>query len=150
MGYWRMQLHPSESDIAVAHSVNSLVSGYIGLDFGKDLGNLLLWKKSEIPKGQEDYWDFAHSIQINDRVLIIAHHYPVALVRVAGQYNYISNPNSLGVWFRHFREVDNIFYYADYITNPHKWQKLTMTDTISPLIDQNSLSFQLIQEWLVT
>ena len=37
MTYWRMQLHPADPDQAVKHCVESLASGYIGLDFGKML-----------------------------------------------------------------------------------------------------------------
>jgi len=54
----------------------------------------------------------------------------------------------IGVWFRHFRSVRDVRYYGDYVTNAHNWQRLTMTDTISPLRDSNSGSYQLIEEWL--
>lgn len=40
MTYWRMQLHPSEPDQAVRHSIESLAAGYIGLDFVEDIGRL--------------------------------------------------------------------------------------------------------------
>jgi len=33
MTYWRMQLHPNEPGEALKHSVESLVAGFIGLDF---------------------------------------------------------------------------------------------------------------------
>jgi hypothetical protein len=54
----------------------------------------------------------------------------------------------IGVWFRHFRAVDDVRYFADFKTNAKEWSQITMTDTISPLRDPNSLSYRLIQEWL--
>jgi hypothetical protein len=41
MTYWRMQLHPSESEGAIKHTVESLSAGYIGLDFSVDVPDLL-------------------------------------------------------------------------------------------------------------
>jgi hypothetical protein len=88
---------------------------------------------------------------VADRVLIITHHFPFALVRVAGPYNYIRvKAPELGVWFRHFRKVDDVWYYGDLVTDAHGWERLTMTDTISPLRDPGSLSYQLIDRWLRT
>ena len=83
-----------------------------------------------------------------DRVLIIAHHFPLALATVTGEYNYIRQPEpEIGVWFRHFRRVGDIRHYADRVTNAATWQQLTMTDTISPLRDPNSASYKLIAAW---
>jgi hypothetical protein len=71
------------------------------------------------------------------------------LVRVAGPYNYIKyTVPEIGVWFPHFRAVDNVRYFADFITNAREWNPLTMTDTISPLRDPGSRSYRLIEEWL--
>jgi hypothetical protein len=149
MNYWRMQLHPSESNIAVKHSITCLAAGYIGLDFGYDTGNLLNIKKEDLRPGQQDFWEFAHVMKRGDIVLIIAHHFPFALVRVAGAYNYIKtiDPN-IGVWFRHFRQVKSIHYYADYKTNAHQWQQLRMTDTISILKNNDKKSYRFIEKWL--
>lgn len=149
MSYWRMQLHPSESGEAVRHTIESLASGYIGLDFARDTGDLLQIERGELPEGQRDYWEFAHGMKVGDRVLIMAHHFPFALARISGPYNYIrSRAPEIGVWFRHFRPVKNVSYYADYITNARSWQRIPMTDTISPLRDRMSKSYQLIEEWL--
>ena len=101
-----------------------------------------------LPTKHKDYWAFAHEMAIDDRVLVIAHHFPVALATVAGEYNYIRRPEpELGVWFRHFRRVKDVRYYADRVTNVASSQQLTMTDTISPLRDPNSASYKLISSW---
>ena len=148
MNYWRMQLHPDDSGSAVSHTVKSLGLGYIGLDFAEPPGDLTDVEASDIPQTQRDYWDFAHVMKKDDFVLVVAHHYPCALVKVTGPYNYIRSPEAeLGVWFRHFRRVSDIFYYADLVTNPNNWQQTTMTDTISILKDTQSISYQLIESW---
>jgi hypothetical protein len=149
MTYWRMQLHPSSSEDAVMHTVQSLAAGYIGLDFAGHVGDLLEIQQSDLPDNQKDYWAFAHEMEIDDRILIMAHHFPVALVRVAGPYNYIRAATpEIGVWFRHFRKVDEISFYADYRTNAQSWESITMTNTISPLRDSNSRSYRLIDTWI--
>lgn len=148
MTNWRMQLHPSEPSLAAQHAYDSLAAGFIGLDFVTDVGDLMRTQQSQLPTGQRDYWAFAHEMAIDDRVLIIAHHFPLALATVAGDYNYIRRPEpELGVWFRHFRRVRGVRYYADRVTNAGSWQQLTMTDTISPLRDPNSASYRLIESW---
>ena len=148
MTYWRMQLHPSEPGDAVQHCVESLAAGYIGLDFATDVGDLMTTPQSVLPENQKDYLAFAHEMASGDRVLIIAHHFPFALTTVDGPYNFIREAVSeLGVWFRHFRKVRNVRYYGDLITNARSWEAITMTDTISPLRDRNSKSYQLIESW---
>lgn len=88
-------------------------------------------------------------MDIGDRVLLFSHHYPFALVRVAGPYNYIrSKAPEIGVWFRHFRAVDDVRYYGDFETNVEEWEKIVMTATITPLREPNTASFELIQKWL--
>ena len=149
MTYWRMQLHPSEPGESVRHCVESLAAGYIGLDFAEDIGDLTATPKSALPEQQKDYWAFGHEMVEGDRVLVIAHHFPFALVRVAGAYNFIRTiAPEIGVWFRHFRKVDEVKYYADYVTNAASWQRIQMTDTISPLRSSDSLSYRLIADWL--
>ncbi|MCB2213521.1 hypothetical protein KQI52_15510 [bacterium] len=148
MAYWRMQLHPSDSQNAVEQTVSCLGKGYIGLDFEQDIGDLLTTEKEIIKSTQQDYWYFAHSMKVGDHALIIAHHYPFALVEVVGEYNYIRDSETdLGIWCRHFRKVKLIGFYADYTTNAKSWQQLIMTDTISILNDPNSKSYKLIEEW---
>lgn len=149
MTYWRMQLHPSESEGAIRHTVESLSAGYIGLDFAEDVPDLLTVSQETLPDNQRVYWGFAHEMDIGDRVLLFAHHFPFALVRVAGPYNYIrSKAPEIGVWFRHFRQIDDVRYYGDLVTNARNWDSITMTATITPLRDSSTSSFQLIERWL--
>jgi len=148
MNYWRMQLHPSDPAHAVAHTIKSIGLGYIGLDFANPPGDLTDVPREAIDKTQRDYWDFAHTMQVGDTVLVVAHHYPCALVEVIGEYNYIRRPkDELGVWFRHLRRVKVLGFYADYITNPAAWEQTTMTDTISVLKSSDGVSYQLIERW---
>ena len=148
MAYWRMQLHPADSAKSILHATRSLGRGYIGLDFSSPPGDLINVDPASIPKSQRDYVDFAHTMALDDLVLIVAHHYPHALAKVIGDYNYIRRPDEeLGVWFRHFRRVEVLGYYADYETNPANWKKTTMTDTISILRDRRGISYTLIEEW---
>jgi hypothetical protein len=144
-----MQLHPGESEGAVQHTVESLSAGYIGLDFAADITDLLMTLQNELPETQRNYWAFAHEMNIGDRVLLFTHHFPFALARVSGEYNYIrSTAPEIGVWFRHFRKVDDIRYYGDLVTNVRSWEAITMTATITPLRDPRSASYQLIEHWL--
>ncbi len=148
MTHWRMQLHPSEPGEAVGHCVASLAAGYIGLDFASDIGDLLTVDQSSLPERQRDYWAFAHEMMEGEKVLIMAHHFPFALVTVGGPYNFIRHAvPELGVWFRHFRKVRDVRFFADFVTNARTWEPITMTDTISPLRDTQSLSYQLIERW---
>jgi hypothetical protein len=149
MAYWRMQLHPAEPGEALKHCIDSLAAGYIGLDFGAEVGDLMETTQARLPENQKDYWAFAHEMNAGDKVLVIAHHFPFALASVAGEYNYVrSLAPEIGVWFRHFRRVDHVHYYADIKTDVRKWEQLRMTDTISPLRQPSSLSYQLIENWL--
>ena len=149
MTYWRMQVHPGDSDKAVKHTVESLSAGYIGLDFITDVPDLLTLSQEMLPENQRNYWGFAHEMELGDRVLLFAHHFPLALIRVASPYNYIrSIAPEIGVWFRHFRKVDDVRYYGDFVTDARKWEYITMTATITPLRESTSKSYQLINEWL--
>ena len=144
-----MQLHPADSKHAIKHTIESLAACYIGLDFGRDVGDLTKIKQEKLPETQRDYWAFAHDMRVGDIVLIITHHFPFALATISGKYNYIrEKAPELGVWFRHFRKVRDVRYYADCVTHANSWQQLTMTDTISPLRRRNSLSFKLIEKWI--
>lgn len=148
MTYWRMQLHPSDSEHATKHTIESLAAGYVGLDFYRDVGDLMKISQERLPVGQRDYSAFAHEMTKGDIVLILTHHFPFAIATISGQYNYIKKTApELGVWFRHFRRIKNVKYYADYVTNAASWQSITMTDTISPLRDLRSSSYRLIEEW---
>ena len=149
MTYWRMQLHPDDSSGAIRRTVESLSAGYVGLDFAADVADLLTIQQDALPANQRNYWGFAHEMDINDRVLLFAHHFPFALARISGKYNYIrSAVPELGVWFRHFRAVDDVRYYGDFVTNAKSWEPITMTATITPLRDPSSESYKLIDQWL--
>jgi hypothetical protein len=149
MAFWRMQLHPDDASSGTRHAGESLAAGFIGLGFRTDPGDLtLVTDPASLPQGQSDYLDFANRMTVGDKVLIISHHYPFALVTVDGEYNYIRKAvPEIGVWFRHFRRVEDVKYYFDWITNAANWQRLVMTDTISILTDPTSLSYRLIQDW---
>ena len=149
MTYWRMQLHPSESEGALRHTVESLAAGFIGLDFAVDVPDMLTVPQDALPENHRNYWAFAHEMTIGDYVLLFTHHFPFALARVKGDYNYIrETAPEIGVWFRHFRSVDNVRYYGDFVTNAQSWERITMTATITPLRESTSASFQLIEQWL--
>lgn len=149
MTYWRMQLHPDEAGGAIKHTVESLSAGYVGLDFSSDVPDLLTVNQETLPENQRNYWAFAHEMAIGDRVLLFAHHFPLALIRVSGEYNYIrSAAPEIGVWFRHFRAVDDVRYYGDFVTNARAWEPITMTATITPLRDRTTASYELIERWL--
>ena len=147
--FWRMQLHPAETGRSIRYTIDSLSAGYIGLDFTRDPGNLMEAKVKDLPEAQRDYMDFATVMQRGDWVLVTAHHFPFALVKVAGDYNHIHQPEpKLGLWFRHFRKVIDIHYYADYETNAHDWSQFRMTDAIALLSDPAGQSYKLMARWL--
>jgi hypothetical protein len=135
--------------LAAHHAVESLSAGFVGLDFSGDYGDLsLLSNASTLPTGQKDYLQFARVMAKGDLVLIILHHFPFALAVIDGDYNYIKNPEpEIGVWFRHFRRIRDAKYYADFVTNASSWEKVVMTDTISPLNNRNSKSYRIIEKW---
>jgi hypothetical protein len=148
-----MQLHPNESGEALKHSAESLAAGFIGLDFSRSagIGDLRATTQDRLPEHHRDYWAFAHEMNRGDIVLIMVHHFPFALVSVVGDYNYIREPEPrIGVWFRHFRQVKDVRYYGDLETNAHEWERIPMTDTISPLRDDSSRSYRLIEQWLAS
>jgi hypothetical protein len=145
-----MQVHPNEPMNAVKYTVASLSAGYIGLDFIEDVPDLLTITQESLPEKQRNYWAFAHEMKVGDQVLLFAHHFPLALVRVAGEYNYIrTTAPEIGVWFRHFREIEDVRYYGDFVTDARKWEYISMTATITPLRDHKTRSYQLIEEWLL-
>ena len=151
MTYWRMQLHPGYSRNAIKDAVESISAGYIGLDFDTDVPDLKTVTQEALPENQRNYWAFANEMKNGDRVLLFAHHFPIALVRVAGDYNYIKfKAPEIGVWFRHFRKIDDVKYYGDFVTDARKWEYISMTATITPLRDPTSKSYQLIEKWLVS
>ncbi len=142
-----MQLHPDDSKNSGFYSNQSIATGFIGLDFATEAGDLLAESQKNILSSQKDYMSFAKDMQIGDKVLIISHHFPVALVTVDDDYNYMRRAEpKLGVWFRHFRRIKNVVYYADFKTNAKAWEQYIMTDMISILKDKNSKSCKLIEK----
>jgi hypothetical protein len=149
MSYWRMQLHPGGSREATRHAASSLAANFIGLGAGPTVGDLMLATPEQLPQAHRDYLDFATGMAVGDWVLIFVHHFPFALCRIAGEYNYIRQQcPELGMWFRHFRRVDDVRFYADRETDARKWEQIIMTDTVSRLKDSGSKSYKLIDEWL--
>ena len=147
MKYWRMQLHPDDGKNSAFYSNQSIAADFIGLDFATEAGDLLAESQKDIFSSQKDYISFAKDMQVGDKVLIISHHFPVALVTIDGDYNYIRRVEpKLGVWFRHFRRIKDVVYYSDFKTNAKDWDQYIMTDTISILKDENSKSYKLIQK----
>ncbi len=150
MAYWRMQLHPDDSSKAMAHSVNSVAAGFIGLDFEKDPGDLRFTDPATLPENQRGYIDLAKRMREGDKVLILVHHFPFALVTVASDYNYIARREpEIGVWFRHFRRIDKgqTKYYSDFIKDARKWEPITMTGTLFILDDTSGANYRLIESW---
>lgn len=149
MTYWRMQLHPDDRSRAIHRTVECLSAGYIGLDFDVPIGDMTLLRTDALPPRHRHYHAFCSKMAVGDRVLLFAHHFPCALVRVAGPYNYIAaEVPELGFWFRHFRAVDDIRYFGDWCPNATKWPRLVMTSAIAPLRTPRSASFRLIEEWI--
>jgi len=149
MTYWRMQLHPDAASEAMKHAVDSLAAGYIGLDFGSEVGDLRASTREQVQASEKSYFAFADEMAESDNVLIEVHHFPFALVTVDGEYNYIRTvAPELGVWFRHFRKVRDVAYYADYKTDARNWEQIPMTDAICPLRRADSNSRRLIDQWL--
>lgn len=149
MAYWRMQLHPDEAKYSSYYAHESIAKGFIGLGFATEVGDLLCDQKNNILDRQKNYTVFATDMHIGDKVLIMSHHVPLAVVTISSDYNYIRTPlKNLGVWFNHFREIDtqSIVYYSDYLTNIKDWESITMTNTISQLKTPSSKSYQLIEK----
>ena len=147
MTYWRMQLHPNDAENAGKYANQSVAAGFIGLGFDTEVGDLLSDARPDILTTQKDRVDFARNMSVGDKVLIIVHHFPFAVVTVGGEYNYIRRTEpELGVWFRHFRRIRDAIYFSDFKTNAKSWEQYVMTDTISILKDPNSKSYRLIQE----
>lgn len=151
MTYWRMQLHPNEQERAAEHAAKSLSAGFVGLDFLQDVGDLERAEKSSLRRSEKCYWGFAHEMKKGDWVLIYAHNFAFALAEIWGPYNYIKTPvPQIGVWFRHFREVRNVRCYSDFRKDAHKWDRSTMTATITPLRREDTASKKLIEAWVAT
>jgi len=148
--YWSMQLHPADSQSAMKYAVESVAAGFVGLDFKGEPGDLRNVNRESLAAGERDYWDFANRMQLGDQVLVIVHHFPFALVTIAGNYNYVARPEpEIGVWFRHFRRINRAEtrYFADYRTNAAAWEQFPMTDTISILKRKDGQRIRLMKEW---
>lgn len=151
--YWRMQLHPDSATFSSFYAYTSIAKGFIGLDFKKEsnAGDLLRLQDDDSLGYQKSYLPFAREMNIGDIVLIISHHNPIAVVKITSEYNYIRQViPELGIWFRHFRQIDkdNIIYYSDFETNKNNYVSIKMTNTISPLRNDDTQSIQLIHEMI--
>lgn len=62
MANWRMQLHPNAAPEAMRHAVESLAAGYIGLDFGSDIGDLLQSPTGHLTQAEKTYLAFANEM----------------------------------------------------------------------------------------
>jgi hypothetical protein len=145
--YWRMQLHPARPRESIRYCVTSLAAGFIGLDFAGGDQDLRQINKKNLPEGQRDFMDFAKRMNKGDKVLIVAHNLPFALATVSGDYNHIAQPEEeLGIWFRHFRRVKNVRYYADYRTNVRTWDRVIMPDTLS-ILGRKTQTYRIMKQW---
>jgi hypothetical protein len=155
-----MQLHPTDDpDPAVGYAVQALARCLIGFGYRKDPGDLTrLDLSSPLPAGVTKHdVEFATRMAVGDKVLVLVHQYPFALVTVASEYFYLRPPASakvgrvvlqeLGVWFNHFRGVRDVRYYADWVKDPGKWIKVGRAATIQRLVEPETTSFKLIQSW---
>ena len=156
MNYWRMQLHPGgDSRWAMEYASQSIATGFIGLDFGLTedgnvVGDLLADNNQKIPSGQEKFVDLAKEMAVGDKVLIMVHQCPFAVVTVAGEYNYIriSEPE-LKIWFRHFRRIKSPIYFSDFVVGNGKWLRnieLIMPLALQRLVTPTTDSYRLIQD----
>jgi hypothetical protein len=141
-----MQLHPGDASRSTEYAARSLAAGMIGLDHEIDIGDMRKASPSVLPASQRDYFHLAAKMAIGDKVLIMAHHHPVAFATVSSDYFYITSiQRELNVWFRHFRRVKDVRFVGDIVTDPKKLPRIPMTDTISSL-GEHTVSFQLIRK----
>jgi hypothetical protein len=108
----------------------------------------LLARPQDLGK-QINYLPFATEMKKGDKVLVIVHQFPFAVVTVEGDYNYIRQIEpELGVWFRHFRRINarEVIYFADYNKNAKSWEQYVMVNAIQKLVEQDTKSYKLIEE----
>jgi hypothetical protein len=154
MTYWRMQLHPNDSEKSIKYTSESLSFCYIGLAFFTDPGDLEITEPLDIHQSNNEYlyWQFAKNMDIEDIVAIFSHNRPFALAKVCGKYNYIKYPmTETGLWFNHFRKVENVRYFLDEY-NYDKWDKFFTSIpptqmTIQKHTDANKEIYQFIDSW---
>jgi hypothetical protein len=149
MTYWRMQLHPGKraSRNAVQYTVESLAAHVIGFELTVDVGDLSGLTTAALNKSDRHCLPFATEMKTGDNVLIFAHNFPFALCRVSGDYEYVRERKP-GLWFRHSRQVDDVWYYGDYIKDPHAWEEITMRPAFQRVLPPKQPSFLLIERWL--
>jgi hypothetical protein len=151
-----MQLHPDDGRWAMEFASHSIARGFIGLDFdlkedGNVVGDLLADNNQKISSHQNDYVPFATEMDADDKVLIMVHNRPFAVVTVAGEYNYIRRTEpKLDVWFRHFRSIKDPIYFSDFVVGKGEWlqENFVMPNTIQPLNNPDKISYRLIQEMI--
>ena len=152
MTYWKMQLHPSgDCRDSFMLAIDALSKKLIGLDFrfDDDEGDLRLKHKDQIKDTtRKSYYAFCDEMQIDDHLLIVNHNYPLAICRVTSDYRYVTDSKVIGLWFRHFRSIDVLDYYRDYIPNPQNWEMIITTNAISPMRSKDTAESQLVTQWL--
>lgn len=144
-----MQLHPDEPRNVVRNTIATLATGYIGIDVPGEVRDLATAHPMALSARQREAAAFTQEMAVGDRVLVFAHHFPFALVRIAGGYNYVCSPvPAHGILFRHFRAVDDVRYYTDFAPNAREWESILVTERMAPLNDPNAMSYLLIEHWL--
>jgi hypothetical protein len=123
--------------------------GFIGLDWADDPGDLTLLSVDSLPPNVNTHdFGFARKMKLGDKVLVIVHHFPFALATVDSDYNYVREKvPELRIWFKHFRRVRDVRYYADRVTSAHEWEVIKMTSTLQILTDKDSASYRMIKSW---
>ena len=149
--YWRMQLHPNDSENSMFYTVQCLAHGYIGLDFGEAMGDLKTEDISQLPPSEKLFVQIESPMKSGDIVLVMSHNKPVALVKVIGEYvfinEYLKDHLKFPAWCSHFRPVQVLSYYADWAGEPELAKKLIMSNTIQPIDKQDGLFYQLVDKW---
>jgi hypothetical protein len=155
-----MQIHPGDfRNRAAGYAVQALAREVVGFSFWPDPGDLRRVELSSLPDNvKKPEVGFATEMNVGDKILVVVHHNPFALATVASGYFYLTSPPSwewgkvvlpeLGIGFNHFRRVKDVLHYADYKTNPHKWQRIKTPMTIQMLTDSDGEARELIERWL--
>jgi hypothetical protein len=149
INYWRMQLHPNESESAAFNTVKSLAAGFIGLDFNEERGDLTNLDQNKLETRTNNIKAFVYEILREVAALIYLHHSPFALVMEIEEYNFIKKPvPALDIWFKHFRSVGKVSFYSDVFKRTRtRDSKLKMPNTFSDE-STDSESGKLIAEWI--
>ena len=147
--YWRMQLHPNEPRDSMFYTVQCLTHGYIGLDFGEEVGDLRTADTSHLAQSEKLFVQIESSMKSGDIVLIMSHNKPFALVEVIGKYVYIDDYRKLSVWCPHLRPVRVLDYYADWGGGTGHLTGREKSSTIQSIKKQDGKFYPFVHEWFV-